>query len=90
MLSILGRSMSMAVKAASRAAMAVHASFAQRSGHQLAFTHIDERFKQMTTKPFDPDYMKALFEHGRRVGQEGTAFRANPFETPSLKTAERL
>ncbi|HEV2558827.1 MAG TPA: patatin-like phospholipase family protein [Microvirga sp.] len=89
MLSILGRSMSMAVKAASRAAMAVHASFAQRSGHQMAFTHIDERFKQMTTKPFDPDYMKALFEHGRRVGQDGTAFRANPFETPSLKTAER-
>jgi predicted acylesterase/phospholipase RssA len=88
-LSILGRSMMMAVKAASRAAMMAHASFAQRSGHHMQFTHIDERFKLMTTKAFDPDYMKALFEHGRRIAEEGSAFRPNPFETPAVQTAER-
>jgi hypothetical protein len=81
--------MSMAVKAASRAAMVVHAAFAQRTDHRMAFTHIDERFKQMTTKPFDPDYMKALFEHGQRVGKEGSAFRENPFDVPPLQTAGR-
>lgn len=88
-LSILGRSMSMAVKAASRAALAVHAGFAQRSGHAMQFSYIDGRFAQSTAKPFDPDYMQALFAFGERIGREGTAFRTNPFEPLPVRTAER-
>jgi predicted acylesterase/phospholipase RssA len=88
-LAILSRSLAIAMKAASRAAIAVHTAFAQRSGHDVQFTHIDESFKLSNTKPFDPTYMKALFEHGERVGRDGTAFKANPLEDPRVRTAER-
>jgi hypothetical protein len=88
-LSVLGRGMSVAIKAASRAAMGVHAGFAQRSGLNMQFTHIDDRFKQSAPGPFDQDYMNALFEFGVRVAKEGSAFKRNPFERPPVVTAER-
>lgn len=88
-LSILGRSLGVAVKAASRAALAAHAGFAQRSGLKMQFTHIDERFDLSATAPFDQAYMQALFAHGERVGRDGTAFRAQPFEDPRVRTAQR-
>ncbi len=88
-LSVLGRGMSVAIKAASRAAMGVHAGFAQRSGLNMQFTHIDGRFKQSAPGPFDQDYMKALFEFGVRVAKEGSAFKRNPFERSPVVTAER-
>ncbi len=88
-LSILGRSLGIAVKAASRAALGVHAGFAQRAGLTMQFTHIDERFRQSTTAPFDQAYMKALFEFGQRVGLEGSAFKAQPFEDPRVRTVQR-
>ncbi|HEX2556588.1 MAG TPA: patatin-like phospholipase family protein [Microvirga sp.] len=88
-LSILGRSLGVAVKAASRAALSAHAGFAQRSGARMQFTHIDERFTQSTKAPFDQDYMQALFAFGERVGRDGSAFRARPFEDPQVRTAQR-
>ncbi|MDQ4136104.1 MAG: patatin-like phospholipase family protein [Pseudomonadota bacterium] len=89
MLSILGRSLGIAVKSASRAALAAHVAFAQRSGLEMRFTSIDDRFEQSTKAPFDRDYMRALFAHGERIGREETAFKAHPFEGPRVRTARR-
>jgi predicted acylesterase/phospholipase RssA len=88
-LSILGRSLGVAVKAASRAALVTHEGFAARAGVPMQFTHIDERFKRTTAAPFDQDYMQALFAFGQRVGREGSAFKAHPFEDPRVRTAQR-
>jgi hypothetical protein len=88
-LSILGRSLGVAVKAASRAALGVHAAFAQRTGLEMQFTTIDDRFAQSTAAPFDQKYMQALFAFGERVGREGSAFKTNPFEDPRVRTAGR-
>ncbi|GJE18604.1 patatin-like phospholipase family protein [Methylobacterium marchantiae] len=73
-LSVLGRSMSAAIKAQTRAALALTKSFAERNGLDLDVAQIDDRFTRTTSAPFDQDYMKALFAHGERLGRDGTAF----------------
>ncbi|MCJ2081155.1 patatin-like phospholipase family protein [Methylobacterium sp. J-090] len=73
-LSVLGRSLSAAIKAQTRAALALSRSFAQRTGLDLQVAEIDGRFTRTTTAPFDQTYMKALFAHGEVLGRNGTAF----------------
>lgn len=73
-LSVLGRSMSAAIKAQTRAALALTERFAERNGLDLEVAEIDNRFTRITSAPFDQDYMKALFAHGERLGRDGTAF----------------
>ena len=73
-LSVLGRAMSAAIKAQTRAALALTESFAERNGLDLDVAQIDNRFTRTTSAPFDQDYMKALFAHGERLGRDGTAF----------------
>ncbi|KQP03486.1 patatin [Methylobacterium sp. Leaf99] len=76
-LSVLGRSMSAAIKAQTRAALALGRSFAERTGLDLRVAEIDGRFTRTTTAPFDQGYMKALFFHGEALGRAGTAFRGD-------------
>ncbi|HEX8374114.1 MAG TPA: hypothetical protein VF606_02930, partial [Geminicoccaceae bacterium] len=73
-LSILGRSMSAAIKAQTRAALSLSKGFAERTGLDLRIAHIDERFAHTTTASFDQAYMKALFAHGAALARAGTAF----------------
>ncbi|MCJ2131056.1 patatin-like phospholipase family protein [Methylobacterium sp. E-045] len=73
-LSVLGRSMSAAIKAQTRAALALTERFAERDGLDLEVAEIDNRFTRTTSAPFDQDYMKALFAHGERLGRDGIAF----------------
>lgn len=73
-LSVLGRSMSAAIKAQTRAALALSRAFAQRTGLDLQVALIDDRFTRTTAAPFDQTYMKALFAHGEALGRAGTAF----------------
>ncbi|NEU11251.1 patatin [Methylobacterium sp. BTF04] len=73
-LSVLGRSMSAAIKAQTRASLALSRAFAQRTGLDLQVALIDGRFTQTTAAPFDQTYMKALFTHGEALGRAGTAF----------------
>lgn len=73
-LSVLGRSMSAAIKAQTRTALALSRAFAQRTGLDLQVALIDDRFTQTTAAPFDQTYMKALFAHGEALGRAGTAF----------------
>lgn len=73
-LSVLGRSLSAAIKAQTRAALTLSRSFAAREGLELDVAEIDGRFTRETPAPFDRNYMQALFAHGRRLARDGTAF----------------
>lgn len=73
-LGILGRSLSAAIKAQTRVALAVGRRFAKATDLDLRIAEIDGRFTRTTTAPFDQDYMKALFAHGEALGRAGTAF----------------
>ncbi|CAA2106004.1 hypothetical protein MBUL_03470 [Methylobacterium bullatum] len=90
-LSVLGRAMSAAIKAQTRAALALTERFAERNGLDLEVAEIDNRFTRTTSAPFDQDYMKALFAHGERLGHEGTAFsRGTPAASiPTGSTGEQ-
>jgi len=73
-LSVLGRSMSAAIKAQTQAALALAKGFAARSDLDLRIAEIDGRFTQTSAAPFDRGYMQALFAHGEALGRTGTAF----------------
>lgn len=97
-LSVPGRSMSAAIKAQTRAALALAQDFAGREGLDLEVAQIDGRFTRTTEAPFDQDTMKALFAHGEALGRAGTAFvrsdprvRTNPRPPPpAASTGERV
>ncbi|MCJ2104539.1 patatin-like phospholipase family protein [Methylobacterium sp. E-041] len=73
-LSVLGRAMSSAIKAQTRDALALADAFARRESIDLKVAEIDDRFTDTSPAPFDQRYMKALFAHAEKLGQEGTAF----------------
>ena len=74
MLSVLGRSMSAAIRAQTAASVALHRAFAQRSGIDLEVATIDARFRPTSPAPFDQGYMRALFAHAEALGRAGSAF----------------
>jgi hypothetical protein len=78
---ILGRTMATAIRAATRAAVTLTSAFARRTGTEVDFAHIDERFTVTTQKSFDQKYMQALFAFGERTGRDGSAFRKDPLGT---------
>lgn len=77
-LSVLGRTMSAAIKAQTRAALALSQGFAVRTGLDLRVATIDDRFTRTSPAPFDRDYMRALYAHGEALGRAGTAFSMEP------------
>ncbi|CAO4151178.1 Patatin [Methylorubrum thiocyanatum] len=99
-LSVLGRTMSAAIKAQTRAALALSKGYAERTGLDLRIALIDGRFAKTSEKPFDQAYMKALFAHGEALARDGSAFvqarppataasRPIPSETTGSVTASR-
>ena len=78
-LSVLGRTMSAAIKAQTRAALALSKAYAARTGLDLRIALIDGRFAKTSEKPFDQPYMRALFAHGEALARDGSAFvQAHP------------
>lgn len=73
-LSVLGRSLSAAVKAATRAAVPAHQAFARRAGIDMRFARIGPDFTDTTPAPFDRRYMGRLFAYGHGVGRTGRGF----------------
>lgn len=73
-LGVLGHTMSAAIKAQTVGAISLTKSYAKRAGIDLELAVIDERFKETSPGPFDPDYMKALFDHGEALIKADTAF----------------
>lgn len=87
-LTVLGRAMAAAVKAATRMAIAVHESYAARTGLDLRIASIPENFKAVERGPFDHLYMKALFAFAAGEMRDGAAFdrsRVGPQVTASAR-----
>jgi hypothetical protein len=78
LISVLGRSLSAAVKAGTRAAVMVHTTYGRRNGVAMHFAAIDGRFTATSKAPFEQAYMKALFAHGEKLGRDGAAFGGDP------------
>jgi hypothetical protein len=73
--SILGRSIGVALKAAARAEIvAVHAA-ARSQGIEVNVAALDPGFAYETHGPFDTQQMKELFDNGFKQARNGTAFR---------------
>lgn len=81
-LGVLGKSMSAAIKAQTRAALALSRAYAARTGLDLRVAEIDGRFTAESNAPFESRYMKALFAHGEALGRAGTAFTGDHAANP--------
>ncbi|MGZ8369043.1 MAG: patatin-like phospholipase family protein [Rhodoplanes sp.] len=80
---VLGRSLSIGVKRATRSAAILIAAAARRSGTEFNVAYVDQSFDHPSRGLFDPEYMKALFEAGRQQGRSDEPFRrAMPEATP--------
>jgi hypothetical protein len=85
-LSILGRTVAAAIRVVTRNALDRAYTLAKRSGVSFHVAVIDEAFHAQSRGPFDPDYMKALFDFGFAQGKAGTAFRNAPPDIPDRST----
>jgi len=74
-ISILGRSIAVALAATTRNEIAKVYAAAQREGIGFRLAYVDPGFTQESHGVIDPDYMRALFEVGVERGKNGTAFR---------------
>jgi Patatin-like phospholipase len=73
--SILGRSIAVALAAATRDQIATVYRAARRDGIGFSLAYVDPGFTQESHGVIDPDYMRALFDVGLERGKNGTAFR---------------
>jgi Patatin-like phospholipase len=76
--SILGRLVSVVLKAELRGELLLIASNAQRFGVEIGVATVSPEFKQPARGFFDHPYMQALFDYGFERGSQGTAFEALP------------
>jgi predicted patatin/cPLA2 family phospholipase len=72
---VLGRSLSVGVKRATRSAAILIDAAARRGGTEFNVAYVDNAFDHPSRGMFDPEYMKALFEAGRRQGRSDDPFR---------------
>lgn len=74
--SILGRSIGVALQLGSRTLISIIAAAASRSGVDFSVAAVSPDFAYDNRRGlFDPAYMKALYEQGLKQGTSGTAFR---------------
>ncbi|GEP11464.1 hypothetical protein MGN01_33090 [Methylobacterium gnaphalii] len=73
-LGVLSGTVSAAIKAQTQSALAITRAYAARTHLDLRVAEIDARFDKTSPGPFDPKYMKALFEHGEALAKAGKAF----------------
>lgn len=88
-LSILGRTVSMAIKFVTRNAIDRAYATALRSGIGFHVAYVDQGFSAPARGAFDPDYMKALYEVGFARGSGPAPFSREPpdFSTQPTKAA---
>jgi Patatin-like phospholipase len=56
----------------------------ERDGAEFRLVSIPASFTMQSAKPFDPAYMKALFEVGFKLGRQGNAWARTPPEAVTL------
>jgi predicted acylesterase/phospholipase RssA len=84
--SVLGRTIGVALTAGLRAELLVTVVGAQRLGINLNVAHVPDTFSQPARSLFDPDYMQALFDLGAEQARKGSAFERRAGATPDLRT----
>jgi len=72
---VLGRSLSVGVKRATRSAAILIDAASRRGGTEFNVAYVDNAFDHPSRGMFDPEYMKALFEAGRLQGRSDDPFR---------------
>jgi hypothetical protein len=75
---ILGRSISLALKAGGRLQLALASLAAKQAGIGLNVTYVDDGFDQVGQGLFDPKYMNALYDYGFARGRSDDRFRNAP------------
>jgi predicted acylesterase/phospholipase RssA len=88
-LSILGRSFSVALKAGERMQIQTIERWAHAGGVPVHVAAIDQGLKVDSRGSFDPDYMKALYAAGENEGSRGQAFADNALGAVRTNRAER-
>ena len=85
--SVLARTIGVALTSGLRAELLVITVGAQRLGINLTVAHIPDTFQQPIRSLFDQEYMKALFDFGAEQARKGTGFEARPAAAmPELRT----
>lgn len=85
---VLGRSLSIGVKRATRSAATLIGAAARRAGTEFNVAYVDPSFDFPSRGLFDPNYMKALFEAGLKQGRSDAPFRhAMPGAEPAQAAA---
>ncbi len=56
----------------------------ERDGAAFRLASVPQSFNVKATKAFDPNYMQALFETGRQIGQSGNAWARTPPEAVTV------
>jgi hypothetical protein len=75
---VLGRAMSVGIKALAALEIASVFRLSRRQGIDFNITFVDEGFSATSAGPFDPAYMTALFNYGYALAASGAAFRTAP------------
>jgi hypothetical protein len=73
--SILGRAISLALKAGGRLQLGLATLAAKQAGIGLNLTYVSDRFDQVGRGLFDPNYMNALYDYGFAKGRGDDRFR---------------
>jgi hypothetical protein len=84
LISVVGRSVSMGLKLATRAVIARLHTAAQNQGIGFHLAFVDPGVAAPSRGAFDPDYMRALFDHGVQHGRSATPFASG---APPLSAA---
>jgi hypothetical protein len=84
---ILGRSVSIAIKAAARTGIDRTYVAAKRSGIGFNLAYVDPGFSQQSKGLFDRDYMQALYKRGFEHGKNGKPFLDQPPELSNRPAA---
>jgi len=86
-MSILARTIGMALVTELRVELLLLSSFAQRLGITVNAASVPDSFSQPNRGLFDHEYMRALFEFGAERVKNGSAFEPMPPREPELRTS---
>jgi predicted acylesterase/phospholipase RssA len=86
-MSILGRTIGLALVTELRVELLLLSSYAQRLGIGVNAASVPDAFSQPNRGLFDHEYMRALFEFGAERVKNGSAFEVMPPRAPELRTS---
>lgn len=82
---ILGRAITVALKAGGRLQLALAGLAAKQAGINLEVTYVGDKFDQVGRGLFDPNYMNALYDYGFAQGRADNRF--HPDQAPAERAS---